>query len=114
MKELHLTESEGALHGGAFKYPSRFLLEIEENMVVREGKLDPDLLEVTRRRMSGGPSSDEDDTFAAGDRVIHPVWNEGIVLDVNREKGEYAVEFKDSGIVRHIRMKYRLMVRKFG
>ena len=114
MKELHLTESEGALHGGAFKYPSRFLLEIEENMVVREGKLDPDLLEVTRRRMSGGPSSDDDDTFAAGDRVIHPVWNEGVVLDVNREKGEYAVEFKDSGIVRHIRMKYKLMVRKFG
>ncbi len=111
-KELYLTESEGALHGGAFKYPSRFLLEIEENMVVREGKLDPDLFEVTKKRMENGPSSVNDEIFAVGDEVIHPIWNDGVILNVDIEKSEYAVEFKETGVIRNIRMKYKLMVRK--
>lgn len=112
--ELYLTESEGSLHGGAFKYPSRFLLEIKENMVVREGKIDPELLDVTRKRMSGGPSSVNDDVFTVGDKVIHPVWSEGTILKVDGDKGEYTVEFSDTGSIRNIRMKYKLMVRKFN
>jgi len=111
-KELFLTESEGAGHGGSYKYPSRFLLEIKENMIVREGKLDPELLEKTKRRVEAGMQIAKSGYLNSGDSVIHPVWNEGTILRVDLEKGEYVVKFDEPDVVRHIRMKYRLMVKK--
>jgi DNA helicase-2/ATP-dependent DNA helicase PcrA len=111
-KELFLTESEGTGHGGAYKYPSRFLLEIKENMIVREGKLDPELLEKTKRRVKAGLQIAKSGYFIAGDIVIHPVWNEGTVIRVDPDKGEYVIKFNDPDVIRHIRMKYRLLVKK--
>ncbi|MFO7612962.1 MAG: UvrD-helicase domain-containing protein [Clostridia bacterium] len=110
-KALFLTESEGALNGGGFKYPSRFLLEIGDGMVVREGKIDPEVLEITREK-ARGTMAPAGGGFRAGDIVLHPVWNQGEVVGVDNEKGEYAVRFDDIKDIRHIRMKYRLMVRK--
>ncbi|MBN2558371.1 MAG: UvrD-helicase domain-containing protein [Clostridia bacterium] len=110
-KALFLTESEGALNGGGFKYPSRFLLEIGEGMVAREGKINPELLEMTRERASG-TAAPSGETFSVGDIVLHPVWNQGEVVGVDDEKGEYSVKFDEMTDIRHIRMKYRLMVRK--
>ena len=111
-KELFLTESEGTGHGGSFKYPSRFLLEIKEEMIVREGKLDPELLEKTRTRVKTGMRIAGSGYFTAGDTIIHPVWDEGTVVKVNPNKGEYVIKFEEPDVVRHIRMKYRLMLKK--
>ncbi|MCK5757899.1 MAG: UvrD-helicase domain-containing protein [Clostridiales bacterium] len=110
--ELFLTESEGTGHGGSYKYPSRFLLEIKENMIVREGKLDPELLEKTKRRANARIQIAKSGYFTAGDEVIHPVWNEGTIIKIDTDKGEYIVKFKEPDVIRHIRMKYRLMVKK--
>ena len=86
--------------------------EIKENMIVREGRLDPELLEKTRRRVKAGMQIARSGLFNAGDEVIHPVWNEGMIIKVDPDKGDYVVKFNDPDVVRRIRMKYRLMVKK--
>lgn len=87
-KALFLTESEGYNSSTRTdKYPSRFLMEIRENFVVLEGKMDDALLKGTKRLIADGvPDKAEavaDAPFHEGEAVRHKVFGSGIVLRVN-------------------------------
>ncbi len=110
-KRLFITESEGVLHNGAGKYPSRFLLEILEDNLAREGEIDSKLLEKAK---SGIAASDlkMNEGLEKDDIVLHPVWGEGKVIETDYSKGVYSISFESLNSVREIRMEYKYIVKK--
>lgn len=90
---LYLTESEGYnFSTGQNKQPSRFLYEINEKFLVHKGEFREE--EDSHLRVPStltGISMDQE--FKVGDIVEHKIWEEGEVLEVNQDKGEYLIYF---------------------
>ena len=111
-KALFLTESEGfSISTKTNKYPSRFLAEIKQEMIVTEGVVPEDLWKGTRNLTH---VLDEDfseeraqyrSPFQIGDTVTHPVFGEGTILSANKEWTTFEVQFTN-GAVRNIRESF--------
>ncbi|MDR2058346.1 MAG: UvrD-helicase domain-containing protein [Dysgonamonadaceae bacterium] len=94
-KSFYMTESEGFnTRTGLNKMPSRFIFEINENLYVRKGIMNPEILKEAREQLNI-----RIDDFASrkrfkfGDTVVHPVWETGKVVEIDENKGEYRIEF---------------------
>ena len=111
-KRLYLSEAEGRSLDGAPKYPSRFLLDI-----------DPDLLEFTQPPRDGLisaareyidaneallPEQAAQARFAAGDRVRHEILGSGTVVGIDDKKGAHIVQFDAMKTPRAIAFKAKL------
>lgn len=98
-KALFLTESEGFNRATkSNKYPSRFLMEIGDNLLKVEGNIDPALLEGTKSLVK---QIDEEITlhtnstkFAVGDKVEHKVFGIGEIIEAIPERDSYKVLFE--------------------
>jgi DNA helicase-2/ATP-dependent DNA helicase PcrA len=111
-KRLYITESEGFNYIiGDNKYPSRFLFEIKENMLIHKGKIDPLYLHEAKNHFLFEKLKIEENntTFALGDVVLHPVWKDGEIINIDYSKGEYEIKFKDNKI-RPINFEYKSLV----
>ncbi len=133
-KGLYLTESEGYnTSTKTGKYPSRFLKEIKDSIIVREGYLSKDLWESSDRLrhvldeenfvpqipgmmmaagMGGipGPAPEDDGLFKEGDRVSHEIFGEGTVESFSKDHTTYKVRFGD-GFLRNIRAPFLVPVK---
>lgn len=107
---LYLSESEGFnFQTSADKYPSRFLAEIPEHLLLHEGKLDKTLWEGSlmlaravdaevgiRPREAVAVSAETSSltpAFKAGDRVMHQFLGEGTVIEVTPDGLKARVRF---------------------
>lgn len=93
------------------KYPSRFLFEIKENLLIHKGEMKPMYLNEAKNHFAFEKLKLEENNskFSVGDIVKHPVWNEGKVINIDTVKGEYEIQFKDNKI-RPINFEYKLLV----
>ncbi len=111
-KRLFLSESEGRNIDGSMRYPSRFLLDI-----------DPELLEYTEAPSEGLirgareyialsertlPLEASRAAFEVGARVRHPIMGPGTVVAVDEDKGAHVVQFDGAATPRAISFKARL------
>lgn len=109
---LYLTEAEGTGHENMPRYPSRFLLEI-----------DPATLEFsnppTERQMQQARSAygftdkwiadmSAVPEFSVGDRVVHSVFGEGEIQDIDREKRAYVIQFDSLPTARALSFRVKL------
>ena len=112
-KALFLTESEGFnISTKMAKYPSRFLAEIKQNLVVTEGVVPEELWKGTR---SLTHVLDQEDfsaeraayqsPFHVGDIVTHAVFGEGVIVAANKDFTSFDVQF-DSGAIRTLRASF--------
>ena len=97
---LFLTESEGFNRATkSEKYPSRFIMEIGENLLETEGNIDPALLEGTKNLVK--QIDDEITTrtntaqFNIGDKVEHKVFGVGEIIEATPERDSYKVQFEN-------------------
>jgi DNA helicase-2/ATP-dependent DNA helicase PcrA len=108
-KAFYMTDSEGFnFSTGSNKYPSRFLFEISDNYFVRKGELSQDIINEAKKLLK------LDDTqqliqkkFEIGDLVNHLIWKQGKVIEVNEEKGEYQIEFIETGKTKPINFEFK-------
>lgn len=96
---LYMLESEGFLNDGAtLKFPSRFLYEIPEGKVRREG-INSDSLRSGMLAMVEGLNRDvygiEGPKFQVGDRVRHRLFGDGTVIARDADSDSYTVRFAD-------------------
>lgn len=95
---LYLTESEGyAETENLAKYPSRFLKEIEEKFVVRQGKFDESLWEGTERTADIIDHEGEepaDTGFEVGDLVEHKIFGRGTITGKKKDGTSFEVSFE--------------------
>lgn len=109
-RRLYLSESEGwNFQTSADKYPSRFLAEIPESLLLHEGKIDRTLwegsLSLVRSinaeigiRVPDTPGIPDPEPmleppFRKGDRVSHKFFGEGEVVDVSPDGQKVRVRF---------------------
>ena len=97
-KALFFTESEGYSSSiGSNKYPSRFLTEIGDGLIEVEGDIGPSLFEGTInlvKQISQEINPIQMSIFCVGDTVVHKVFGEGVVEEVEQERGSYKVKFE--------------------
>ena len=90
------------------KYPSRFLFEISDNLFVRQGSLSDELIKEAKDQIEQNSNKRKiQKQFKVGDIVTHPVWKEGVIKELNEEKGEYLIDFPDIGKVKPIIFEYK-------
>ena len=99
-KMLWLCESEGYMHdSGALKYPSRFISEVPEWMLKLEGVMDPSLKEGTKQMVAmlrDELGENAEKPLAAGTRVAHKIFGEGIIEAYDASSKSYKVRFGDT------------------
>ena len=111
-KGLYLSEADGWNFDGLPRYPSRFLLDIDRELLSFTHEVDETLLreaadDVTRRDKYLR-EDDGDGTLPIGQRVRHAVFGEGTVLDVDLNKGAHVIQFDGMGTPRSISLRAKL------
>ena len=108
-KAFYMTESEGFnFSTGLSKYPSRFLFEISDNFYVRKGVLSQEIIDQAKVQVKLEETLQLiKKKFEVGDIVSHMVWEEGRVIEVNENKGEYLIEFFKLEKTKPITFEYR-------
>ncbi len=106
-KGLFLSEAGGRSFDGAPKYPSRFLLDIDPELLTfteepREGLIreTKEYLKLTARFYEDAEK--KPDTLPVGTKVIHRVFGPGIIQEVDMKLGAYVILFDKIGTPRRI------------
>ena len=112
---VFLTESEGFDYTHkTSRCPSRFLMEIDRDIIKVEGDIPPEIWQGTLNLVSkldaeiymDGPMEDEEDEDALkpGDKVTHKILGEGTILDYDEERDAFKIDF--NGSIRFIRASF--------
>lgn len=111
-KELFITESQGRNLDGSFKYPSRFIFNIDKEYLDYTAELDPQLvieakniIESNEKYLQGVKFSEG---ISTGDRVSHEIMGEGTVTDILQDKKCYVIKFDNLSTTRKISFKAKL------
>lgn len=102
---LFLSEAEGVNYDGSFRFPSRFIFNIEREYLEYTRELDPALAANARSYISANEKKLQNlgrTGFLAGDKVRHKVFGTGEILEVKKEEGCYAIKFEKLKTVRNI------------
>ena len=111
-KLLYLTRAESRNFDGSPQYPSRFILDIDRQLIrftkePREGLIKEagDYIELSRKYM---PASERDVVFPVGQRVRHAVFGTGTVTDVDRDRGAHVIQFDSMDTPRRITFRVKM------
>ena len=109
---LYLTRAESRNFDGSPQYPSRFILDIDRQLIrftkePREGliKEAEDYIELSRKYL---PDSESDIVFPVGQRVRHAVFGTGTVTDVDRDRGAHVIQFDSMDTPRKISFRVKM------
>jgi len=110
-KAFYMTESEGYnFQTGMYKFPSRFLWEIKENLYVRQGVLPQEIIDLAKKQIefeSELLNPEPIPVLEIGDIVSFNAWGKGKVIEKDNEKNVYMIEFEKINGVRPIRFDWR-------
>lgn len=109
---LFLTGSDGRNFDGSPRYPSRFILDIDEGLVEYAPQLKDGLIEEARdyiRFAEKGLSLEEaTDIYKKGQRISHAVFGMGRIVDVDLQKKAYGIQFDNMDTPRTISFKVNI------
>lgn len=111
-KELYLSEADGRNFDGSPRYPSRFLLDIDEKLLTFTCPPEEGLIRRARdyigHSQAGLPEADGQTVFPAGQRVRHALFGPGTVLDTDMDRGAHVVQFDEMETPRKISFRAKL------
>lgn len=110
---LYLSDAEGHNLDGSYRYPSRFIFnvdrpllhyteELNESLVSQSGSL----IASSERAMASAVSAQH---LKVGDRVVHSVMGAGEIVEIDHGKSAYRIKFDELGTVRNISFRARLL-----
>ncbi len=111
-KRLYLTRAESRNFDGSPQYPSRFILDIDRQLIqftkeprerlIKEAE---DYIELSRKYL---PDSESDIVFPVGQRICHAVFGAGTVTDVDRDRGAHVIQFDSMDTPRRISFRVKM------
>ncbi len=109
-KRLFLTEAMGRNFDGSPRYPSRFMLDINDSLLDHTAPPDETLIREARSYIriqtnAAAPSAEE---FAPGQRIRHKVFGEGEILRLDSEASAYVIRFDRLGTEREVSFRAKL------
>ncbi len=111
-KGLFLSEAEGRNFDGSPRYPSRFLLDIDEPLLTWTKPQREGLIAETRAYIRACdralPENLTSDVLPEGTRIRHAVFGRGTVVGVDTDRRAHLIRFDDMQTPRAISFKARL------
>ena len=113
-KRLFLSEGEGRGLDGSPRYPSRFILDVDPELI--EYTLPPreELIREARSYIAANqsalPAEEGPRTLPPGARVKHPILGNGTVLEADTERNAHVVKFDAMDTPRAIAFRAKLEV----
>lgn len=111
-KGLYLSGAEGYNFDGSPRYPSRFILDIDDKLLEYDNKpadsLIADAKEYIALREKYMPENLESELLPAGAKIRHEYLGEGSILDIDKDKGAYLVQFDSLPTPRAISFRVKL------
>lgn len=107
-KGLYLSCSEGFDYEGMARYPSRFLLDIEKDLLVYDQEPSERLIEDAKSyiKLRDHAMMNKGNLFySVGQRVKHSVFGLGTIVAVNEEEGNYTIKFDNMETERSLSSK---------
>ena len=113
-KALFLTDAEGRNLDGSYRYPSRFVFNVDKALLAYTEELEDSLISETNWHISSSENMleavDLKLFFKIGDRVVHSIMGAGEVVDIDRHKAAFVIKFDDLETLRNISFKAKLVV----
>lgn len=109
-KAFFMTESEGFMNRGLAKYPSRFLLEVEESLFDSQGSMGNDFILEALNHIKISNEKLEDVSFQmlkVGQGISHPIFGVGEINEIDESKKVYKVKFQDMTELKSIRLDFK-------
>lgn len=107
---LFLSDAEGMNFDGSFRYPSRFIFNVERTCLSYHVELEDRFkeeagfyIEQNERKLQGSC-----DRHLAGSRIKHSVFGTGTIVGINEEASCYEIMFDRMETIRSISFKIRL------
>lgn len=111
-KGLYLSGAEGYNFDGSPRYPSRFILDIDDKLLEYDNKpadsLIADAKEYIALREKYMPENLESELLPVGAKIRHEYLGEGSILDIDTDKGAYLVQFDSLPTPRAISFRVKL------
>ena len=111
-RELYISEAEGFGFDGSMRYPSRFILDIDHELLEYTQEPDEELIAHAKKYIGAVNAGLKDDSdtkvFEKGQRIRHKIFGEGTITDIDNEREAYIVSFDKMGTQRVISFKIRL------
>lgn len=96
-KGLFITDAEGRALDGSFRYPSRFVFDVDKPLLSYTTELEDDLIREAAFSIASSErmlrSVSWEPPFAAGGRVSHEILGEGEIIGVDRDRSAYVIKF---------------------
>lgn len=111
-KGLFLSEAEGHNFDGSLRYPSRFLLDLDQGLLHYENQPREGLVREARDYVAAADrwlrQAETARSLEAGQRVKHSIFGQGTILEVDRERSAYVVQFDEMDTPRAITFRAKL------
>ena len=111
-KELYLSEAEGRNLDASPRYPSRFLLDIDRELLAFTAPPKESLIRDAREYIAASekslPEAVPQERFTVGQRVLHEILGAGTVVEIDRDKGAYVIQFESVRTPRRISFRAKL------
>lgn len=113
-KRLFLTEADGRNLDGSPRYPSRFILNIDQDLLEyteppREGLI-KDSYGFIEAAEKGLKDENDPEILPIGTRIEHPVFGQGSILDIDTDKNAYVIQFDKLMTPRTIAFRVKLRI----
>lgn len=99
---LYLTDAEGFGLDSNMKYPSRFIFDIEKDLLQYTVELSAELVESCRSFVESSERRLDVKLLSIGETIAHPTLGEGRIVAVDTQNSCYIVNFTASGAQRNI------------
>ena len=110
---LYLTEAEGRNLDGSHRYPSRFIFNVDKELLHYTAELPDSLVAESGWHIGSSERAMEaaatQKPLSVGDRVVHSVMGLGEIVGIDYVKSAYQIQFDELGTVRAISFKARLV-----
>ena len=111
-KMLYITEADGRNFDGTPRYPSRFILDINDELLNYVPKPRASLIEEAKQHIENSgrwlKEEKEQTLIAIGSRIKHPILGKGTVVDTDTEKSAYMIQFDGIDTPRLVSQKAKL------
>ena len=108
---LFLSDAEGVNLDGSYRYPSRFIFNIDKTYLEYTVELEQKFVESAKSFIQKNEekiSGVLPERFEAGTKVMHKLFGEGMIMEVNENGGYYVIQFEGMKTARNISFKIEL------
>ena len=111
-KGLFLSEADGRNFDSSPRYPSRFLLDIDDRYLEYTQKPNDGLIHDARlyinHKICCMENAEKGNEFSLGQKVKHSVFGEGTITGIDQEQGAYQIQFERFETPRMIAFRVKL------